>query len=323
MINVLKRTIGHFPFLKKLLLPFYLASGSMVYWIYKSFNLSFSYSLADKSRVEFFPNGQVAKGIFLGGFEKKELEIFQLFLKPGSVLIDAGANIGLYSIIGSRLVGTSGKVYSFEPSKENFNLFLKNIELNKSDNILSINKGLGDKAGESLVLLQNHKTGDAEKYILTGENNSTATGSELNKEDLSETIILDSLDNFQLQHDIKKVDFLKIDVEGYEYYLLKGAENLLKNNPDIVILFECADHLAKRACSSQSEVFTFLNNLGIEIIYWNEQEKKWNVELGTGINTGQLLGGRDISSKLNKLIFNESNNSSTLNNSSFATSTRT
>lgn len=300
MIKILKKIISYSPFLKKLLLPFYLGAGSIFYGVYKKSDLSFSYKLADKTKVKFYPNGQIAKGIFLGGFEKKELEIFQSLLNPGAIMIDAGANIGLYSLIGARLVGDSGKVYSFEPSKATFNLFLKNIELNNIHNITPINMGLGDRIGESLVLSQNSKTGDAEKYIFKMENEIDAEDNKLIDVHLTESISLETLDNFQLRNHIEKVDFLKIDVEGYEYFVLKGAENLLKNSREIIILFECAAHLAKRSGSSQKDVFDFLNNLGFDIIYWNEKEKKWSKDLNEGIDSSQLLAGRNIMASINK-----------------------
>jgi len=301
MISFLKNIVSFSPLLKKLLLPVYLITRNIIYWIYKTFNLSFSYQLLDKSRVKFFPKGQIAEGIFWGGFEKKELEILQSLLTPKSVMIDAGANIGLHSIICSKIVGTAGKVYSFEPSKANFDLLLKNIELNHIKSIIPINKGLGDKIGETLILSQNFETGDAEKYILKAENKGTNTDNFFNKIQLTESISLETLDNFQLINNLKKVDFLKIDVEGYEYYVLKGAENLLKNNPQIIILFECAEHLASRAGAQQTAVFSFLNKLGFEIVYWNEKEKKWSNNQAEAMKSGQLLGGRNIMTVLNNL----------------------
>lgn len=301
MINFLKNIDSSSPLVKKVLLPVYLLVGNIIYWIYKILNLSFSYQLLDKTKINIFPKGQIAKDIFWGGFEKKELEIFQSLLTPESVMIDAGANIGLYSIIGSKLVGIEGKVYSFEPSKANFDLLSKNIELNHIKNIIPINKGLGDKIGETLILSQNFETGDAEKYILKSQNKGTNTDILFNKIQLTETISLETLDNFQLTNNLKKVDFLKIDVEGYEYYVLKGAEQLLKKNPEIIILFECAEHLASRAGSTQTVVFSFLNKLGFEIVYWNEKEKKWSNNQAEAMKSGQLLGGRNIMNVLNNL----------------------
>ena len=304
MSTILKKTIKKTPLLKRVILPVYLGTGSIIYWIFKSLNKSFSYSLIDRTKIKFWPNGQIAKGIFWGGFEKKELVTYQSLIKRGSVIIDAGANIGLYSIVGSRLTGKSGKVFSFEPSKKNFSLFLKNIELNEIKNITPINMGLGDTVGETLLLTQSSENGDAEKYILKDKNELTIVNPEPKKDHFSESILLDTLDHFQLKNNIKKVDFLKIDVEGFEYYVLKGGENLLKNNPEIIILFECAEHLAHRAGATQNAVFDFLNNLGFEIVYWDSNEEKWsNNQIEAG-KSGQLIGGRNILTILNNLTMN-------------------
>ena len=304
MINYLKRNISNFPLLMKLLLPIYINTKNIYFWIYKTFNSYFSFTLHDKTKIKFFPKGQIAKGLFFNEFEKKELEIFQLLLTNGSILIDAGANIGLYSIVGSRLIGPTGKVFSFEPSKSTFNLLLNNIKLNKVKNIIPTNIGLGDNIGETISLSHNIEGGDAENYILKSQNETIILDNGLNKNQLTESITLDTLDNFQLKNNIKKVDFLKIDVEGYEYYLLKGAENLLKNNPEIIILFECADHLAKRAGAKQTDVFDFLNNLGIDIAYWDENEKKWSNNQEEAMIAGQLVGGRNIIQILDNLYSN-------------------
>ena len=304
MINTCKKIINQFPLLKRFILPIYLGAGSAIFWVYKKYNSTFSYVLIDKTKVKFYTNGQIAKGIFWGEFERKELEVFQLLLEPGSVVIDAGANIGLYSIIGSKRVGATGKVFSFEPSKANFKLFLKNIELNQIKNIIPVNMGLGDEIADKLILSQNPENGDGEKYILKDEN---LIKNNLNNNKSNEIIALDTLDNFQLNNNITKVDFLKIDVEGYEYYVLKGAEKLLKNNPEIIILFECAEHLAKRARSTQNAVFTLLNDLNIEIVYWDEKEKKWGTDLIKAKKSGQLLGGRNIMSTINNLSLNKLN----------------
>ena len=301
MIELLKSNVRKSTFLKKLFVPVYEFYVEMVFSLYHELNLKISYQLVNKSKVQFFPKGQIAKGLFLHQFEKNELEVFQSLMANGSVLIDAGANIGLYSIIGSKLAGKNGRVYSFEPSKGTFKLFLKNIELNSATNITAINKGLGDIIGESLVLKHNSENDDAENFISRSE---TKTDQQIAVVSSSELITIDTLDNFQQVNKIDKVDFLKIDVEGYEYYVLKGAENLLKNNPDIIILFECADHLAKRAGSNQREVFNLLGTLGFEIAQWDEKEKKWICDNIDSVNSGQFLGGKNLMTALNKIYLN-------------------
>lgn len=295
MIQHLKKRVSRSPFLKKLLLPLYLGAGGFIFWIYKKNYKSFSYKLLNKQRVRFYPDGQIARGIFLGGFENNELAILQAVLKKGSVMIDAGTNIGLYSIIGSRLAGSSGKIFSFEPSKSNYHLLLKNIKLNKAENIVAINKGLGDKVGEQLFLAQNEQTGDAEKFIARDEKGLATVQN-------TEEIIIETLDNFLLNNHMPQIDFLKIDVEGFEYYVLKGAKNLLNSNPELIILFECAEHLAKRGGASQHAVIDLLHQAGFQIAAWDEKLNKWNTEIQENKNSGQFLAGKKSGKALHKLL---------------------
>jgi hypothetical protein len=84
--------------------------------------------LFNKRRIELFnnrsiriyPQGQIVLGIFAQCFEKQKIDTFQRILKPGMTIVDAGANIGLYSLIASKLVGDKRKVSSFERSLEYF-----------------------------------------------------------------------------------------------------------------------------------------------------------------------------------------------------------
>ncbi|MDE3212277.1 MAG: FkbM family methyltransferase [Bacteroidota bacterium] len=230
------------------------------------------------------------------------MALYQALIKQGDVIIDAGANIGLYSILGSRIVGEKGKVYSFEPSGANFDILKKNIQLNKCNNIVPVNMGLGDKTGEILELFQEEGSGDAEKYVFRSSINETAVSAPDSKVmHVSEKISLETLDNFRSKMNLSKIDFLKIDVEGFEYFLLKGAENALKENPGMIILFECASHLAERAGVTKAEVLQFLEGLGFEIFYWNAIDKTWSDDAAGVWASGQLLAGRNLLDRIRSI----------------------
>ena len=82
------------------------------------------------------------------------------------IVVDAAANIGLYSLIASSHIGIKGKVFSFEPSKVTFQRLIDNIKLNQFSNIIPTNIGLGDKINEKLNLQQEIGNGDAERYVI-------------------------------------------------------------------------------------------------------------------------------------------------------------
>tara|TARA_B110000285_G_C14590728_1_gene366281 strand:+ start:37 stop:417 length:381 start_codon:yes stop_codon:yes gene_type:complete len=101
-------------------LAVFIIDGRAIYALYRLLNRPFIFRLLNESKIKFFPKGQISFSIFSNRFEKIELKILQNIIKPGMVVVDAGANIGLYTLIASELTGKKGKVFSFEPSKETF-----------------------------------------------------------------------------------------------------------------------------------------------------------------------------------------------------------
>ena len=139
--------------------------------------------------------------------------------KEKGIFIDVGTHIGRYSILMAK---KKLEVFSFEPLKTNFNQFKINASLNGIEkNIHFYNTGIGDKKRKTKIFYDKNKGGEASIVF--------------NKSMLTEEINLDKLDNL-LKFSSQKRIILKIDVEGFEYEVLKGARNFIKrNNPDIFI----------------------------------------------------------------------------------------
>lgn len=134
--------------------------------------------------------------------------------RKGSLALDIGSFIGNHTITMSRKTGPQGAVIAFEPDKKAYMELLQNLLLNKCSNVIPICKALGETS--KMSLLQKNKI--EEKGSIEGG-------------DLVETITLDSLN-------LDDVSLIKMDIENYEYFALKGAkETILKNKP--VIIFEC------------------------------------------------------------------------------------
>ena len=136
-------------------------------------------------------------------------------------IIDAGAYIGDSSLAFSRL--TSSKVHAFEPFADSFNKLLENIKLNDVDNIVPVEASLSDKNGE-------------EKIYLLGDNFQGITSDEsfryFGKSFTVETMTVDKY----VQDNNLNVGFIKVDVEGTEQRLLKGAIETIKSQKPILIL---------------------------------------------------------------------------------------
>jgi len=173
-------------------------------------------------------------------------------LKPGMVVLDIGANIGYHTLISSKLVGNIGKVYSFEPEPHNFKLLLKNIEVNEFKNIIPINKALSNNIGTTKLFLDTQSDG---KHSLSEKNVNTNKFIEVGKI---------TLDNFYKSlSENRRIDFLKIDVEGAEGLVIEGGEKLLKEN-DIMIIMEFIPFHIRNLGSSPEKLLSLLMRFGFE-----------------------------------------------------------
>lgn len=129
------------------------------------------------------------------------------FIQKGDVIFDCGAHHGLYSMLFAKETGSSGKVYGFELVPINSDLARLNADINSINNITIIAAGVADKVGRLVVSQQNHS------ILFSGE-----------KRPDDREIFLVPLDDFS---DLEP-NFIKIDVEGAEISVLRGATKLLK-----------------------------------------------------------------------------------------------
>ncbi len=183
-----------------------------------------------------------------GGFEQETLTLFQNNLKKGDVILDIGANVGLFSLLGAKTVGNGGKIYAFEPSHDTFAALEANIELNGfQKNIIPQKIALSNRAGVIRLAMKD----DAYKFM-----DEKATQ--------GEEVPMIPLDDWAKTQGIDRVNFIKIDVEGAELLCFKGGENLLKTHRPIIIM-ECDDRWTKRFDYSVYEVLNFLETIGYRV----------------------------------------------------------
>lgn len=131
-------------------------------------------------------------------------------------VVDGGAYGGAFSIYVSKIIGNTGLVIAFEPDIENYKLLLKNIKLNGVTNITPINKGLWSR---DTVLPFYNKNVDSSSFFFDHD-----------QQDYIINVSVASLDNQLREIGLRKVDFIKMDVEGAELEAIKGSEKTLKNN---------------------------------------------------------------------------------------------
>lgn len=155
---------------------------------------------------------------FEGPYEEKGFN-----LKEGDVIIDAGANIGLFSILAAQKIGSKGKVFAFEPIKETADILRKNLAVNKIDNVIVIQEALGEKEADKNFFVSD---------LLVDSSAVFEAGAEIQQ------VKMTSLDVFLRLNNVGQIDFLKADIEGMERDFLAGAkETIAKYKPKITICF--------------------------------------------------------------------------------------
>jgi FkbM family methyltransferase len=162
-------------------------------------------------------------------------------------LLTLALNIGSLTILGSTLVGNGGKVFSFEPHPKIYAYLCKNVEINKLENVSTYNIGLGEKKDK---LFFGNITSDDQNSILLNNPGSDSIQVEVNRLD-------HVLDNGL------EIRFLKIDVEGFELFVLNGAEGLLRKTS--IIYFEASLESYQTFSYQLKDIIQFLNGLNISV----------------------------------------------------------
>ncbi len=179
--------------------------------------------------------------------QRHEIRAALSFIQPDDTVADVGANKGAYLYWLCKAVGTQGKVFGFEPQPSLFNYLQQTASCMKWNNVVLKNCALSDSAG-------------IRKLFVPAENSPGATleavAAQAEGLGFSCDCQADTLDN-QLQN-ATAVSFLKVDVEGHELQVFRGAKKTIAQHTP-AILFECeARHLRHH---TMQDVFAFLQGL--------------------------------------------------------------
>ena len=200
-----------------------------------------------------------------GEFEKEELAFVGRFVHPGMTVLDIGAHHGLYTLLASKRVGLSGRVFSFEPSPRERKALQIHKLLNRCKNVSVAGVALGARAREAeFFVVQGHQTGcnSLRPPIVSGETTPVR-------------VQVVRLDDWLEAHKIDRVDFIKLDVEGGELEALKGAEKLLERRPRPVILVEVQDLRTKSWGYRAKKIIEHLQGKGFR---WIQLRKDGSLE---------------------------------------------
>jgi FkbM family methyltransferase len=176
-------------------------------------------------------NDNIGEPIKQGIFEGPETAFVGRLLAPGMTVLDLGANQGYYTLLASRTVGKSGRVFSFEPSPRERKALALHKRLNRCKNVTLVDFAVGAEERDiDLYVVRGHETGcnSLRPPIAMSESKPVR-------------VKMIRLDDWLQRERVSRVDFIKLDVEGGEFDALKGAEALLERRPRPVLMIEVQD----------------------------------------------------------------------------------
>jgi FkbM family methyltransferase len=203
---------------------------------------------------------------FNGTYEEGTLKIMNGILRDEDTFIDIGANIGLMSLHAAVILNGRGKVLSFEPLSSTYNLLMQNIKLNNLENIEAVNMAIGSTNG-IVDIWDNTIINRGSSSII--KPHQTAAG---------HRILIKCLDTYLEEHHIDSITCIKIDVEGWELEVLKGAANTLSGADAPICIVECST-LHPTYGGDNRDIYSFLCNINSYRLF-------------------RLIGGKERPSKL-------------------------
>jgi FkbM family methyltransferase len=192
--------------------------------------------LEERCRVQFGPlRGAICEEDLdkvLGIYELHVQEMLKATLTQGDVVYDVGGHHGYHSVLASKLVGDTGKVYVFEPLPENCDAIARVVSANDCGNCTVLPVAVSDRIGQTPLFFG---PDDSQPSILTRPGGSL----------MVETT---TLDDFAFRH--QRPNLVKVDVEGAEYAVLLGARQLLGTDPPITWVIELHTNEVREAVRS-------------------------------------------------------------------------
>ncbi|MBV8376225.1 MAG: FkbM family methyltransferase [Verrucomicrobia bacterium] len=180
---------------------------------------------------------------------REEIGILRRFVRNGMTVVDIGANQGLYTLLLAELA-RPGKIHAFEPHPMLYQQVVENLRENRIENVECHQTALSNSTGFLTLQLGHLNLGD--NYIV-------ADGAKVSVTAQVPAATLDDL------FEGTKIDFLKIDVQGWEAAVLAGGRSVLEENPKIILLFEFWPYGLRRAGVDPQAFLSYLIELGFSI----------------------------------------------------------
>lgn len=239
-----------------------------------------SNKFTQKLMLDSFQKGQT--------YESEVLQLIYRFLEKGDCFIDIGTHIGYYSVLAAKIVGNEGKVFAFEPELSNYQKILENISLNNLSNIQLFNLALSSESKETHLFFNQDNDGghalwDVGKHPFNQKSLQSQTMQNIQQSTLDDIL--------SQQQDISQIKIIKIDTEGAEVNVIKGAVNTISKYNVPYIICEINRFGLKQMGTNEAELREFMNTLKYEsyLITSDKSNQLIKLELGKYYQTSHVF----------------------------------
>lgn len=212
-------------------------------------------------------------------YEHQYVKICKRLIPRGGIVMDVGANIGQYALLAAKLVGSEGYVYAFEPGESQLCKLRYNIALNALNNIDILPIAVGNDRGSYSYYPSSCIDNQGRGSLIPDHTGNVRSTKPIQ-------INMARLDDFCDERKIKKVDFIKIDVEGYDLEVLKGARNILLNNPLVAVMVELEDDNLKAMGIGANDIRRFMLDLKFHMYEVTGKGRLRKTSITEGIKSG-------------------------------------
>ena len=197
-----------------------------------------------------------------GNYETDEVALCRRLVRPGTTVFDVGANIGMYSLLFAAIAGSEGEVHAFEPEPRNAERLRLHLRLNPElGGVLVQEAAVGQNEGTVTLHAFEESHNSWHSLVPMELPDPFRPGQTVRSERAIEVPCL-ALDDYCRRHDVERIGLLKIDVEGGELGVLRGAADLLSRRVIDHVLFEVSLPQIEAFGLDPGEIFGFLADAG-------------------------------------------------------------